>query len=446
MHVALVAPESASHVETAASVGAALLRRGHRVTYFGFADVEAVPVARGLAFVPLAPREFPRGTVEARLAPIAASSGLPAALRTMGLFRELARVRLATLPRALEAAKIDLLVADQLSPEARTVAELRGIPFVNICSALPINRDVTVPPFFTSWPLDRTPFGIARNRAGYALFESLNAAIRTVVNEFRVSRGLAPQRGPGAGLSPLLQLGPIPEALDFPYEDLPGCFVHAGPLQDPTAPQAGEWDPAIRDGRPLVYASFGTVNNGLRALTQDVLDAFRGSPFQLLLSLGGGALRPAALRIPPGAIVRDRVPQRAVLGHASAFITHAGVNSSLEALRAGVPMVAIPLTNDQPGMAARLARSGAARTILPRHVSPARLAEAVVNVVRDGRFARAAEAMRDAIKAAPGADGAATMIESRSRVRGYPRTRPGSSTSSRSPSTARAMSIPSIRK
>jgi len=39
----------------------------------------------------------------------------------------------------------------------------------------------------------------------------------------------------------------------------------------------------------------------------------------------------------------------------SVCITHAGLNTVLEALAQGVPQVAIPVTNDQPGVAARIA-------------------------------------------------------------------------------------------
>src|SRR6266853_6737775 len=44
-----------------------------------------------------------------------------------------------------------------------------------------------------------------------------------------------------------------------------------------------------------------------------------------------------------------------LLKRAALCITHAGLNTSLESLAQGVPMVAIPVTNDQPGVAARIA-------------------------------------------------------------------------------------------
>jgi zeaxanthin glucosyltransferase len=39
-------------------------------------------------------------------------------------------------------------------------------------------------------------------------------------------------------------------------------------------------------------------------------------------------------------------------------VTHAGLNTTLESLAQGVPLVAIPITNDQPGVAARILASG----------------------------------------------------------------------------------------
>ncbi len=63
------------------------------------------------------------------------------------------------------------------------------------------------------------------------------------------------------------------------------------------------------------------------------------------------------------------VPQLAVLGHASAFVTHAGMGGSSEGLWQGVPMVAVPQAVDQFGNAARLAER-AWRTTCPPTRSP----------------------------------------------------------------------------
>src|SRR5207245_2231712 len=59
--------------------------------------------------------------------------------------------------------------------------------------------------------------------------------------------------------------------------------------------------------------------------------------------------------VPKNTIVVNHAPQLELLQKASVCITHAGFNTVLEALAQGVPQVAIPITNDQPGVAARIA-------------------------------------------------------------------------------------------
>ena len=57
-------------------------------------------------------------------------------------------------------------------------------------------------------------------------------------------------------------------------------------------------------------------------------------------------------------IVVQRAPQLELLKRATLCVTHAGLNTTLEALAQGVRLVAIPITNDQPGVAARILASG----------------------------------------------------------------------------------------
>ena len=58
--------------------------------------------------------------------------------------------------------------------------------------------------------------------------------------------------------------------------------------------------------------------------------------------------------LPGNPLVVGYAPQLELLSRATLTITHAGLNTALESLSAGVPMVAIPVGNDQPGVSARL--------------------------------------------------------------------------------------------
>ena len=52
-------------------------------------------------------------------------------------------------------------------------------------------------------------------------------------------------------------------------------------------------------------------------------------------------------------------PQQQLISRSVLTITHAGMNAVLGALSSGVPLVAIPITNEQPGIASCIAYTGA---------------------------------------------------------------------------------------
>jgi hypothetical protein len=70
-------------------------------------------------------------------------------------------------------------------------------------------------------------------------------------------------------------------------------------------------------------------------------------------------------------------PQIEILKRSSLCITHAGLNTVLESLSSGVPMVALPITNDQPGVAARIADKKVGVVISPDQASPGNFVAAI---------------------------------------------------------------------
>jgi zeaxanthin glucosyltransferase len=76
---------------------------------------------------------------------------------------------------------------------------------------------------------------------------------------------------------------------------------------------------------------------------------------QLVFSLGEHVDPKEIGPLPKSAITVKYAPQLELLKRTAVCITHAGLNTVLEALAQGVPQVAIPVTNDQPGVAARIA-------------------------------------------------------------------------------------------
>jgi UDP:flavonoid glycosyltransferase YjiC (YdhE family) len=62
--------------------------------------------------------------------------------------------------------------------------------------------------------------------------------------------------------------------------------------------------------------------------------------------------------IPSNVIVVDKAPQLELLKSCVLCITHAGLNTALESLAEGVPMMAIPIGYNQFGVAIRIAYHG----------------------------------------------------------------------------------------
>jgi len=119
--------------------------------------------------------------------------------------------------------------------------------------------------------------------------------------------------------------------------------------------------------RERIYVCVGTIvwryyEVAARGLLESVREAVESLPdVTAIVSLG---------RAKPGAWVRrldhprlrveSFVDQWNVLGHASVFITHQGLNSTHEAIYRGVPMIAYPFFADQPMLARRCQELGLA--------------------------------------------------------------------------------------
>lgn len=167
------------------------------------------------------------------------------------------------------------------------------------------------------------------------------------------------------------------------------------------------------DGRPLIYASMGTLQNGLDWIFRIILEACAGLDAQLIVSLGGGALTASELDIPSNAIVVPYAPQPQVLERAALCITHGGLNTTLESLMNGVPMVAIPITNDQPAVAARIRYTQTGEVILLEDLTVDRLRDLVKKVLTESSYRDRSQALQRAILAERPLIHACEIIESK---------------------------------
>jgi MGT family glycosyltransferase len=165
------------------------------------------------------------------------------------------------------------------------------------------------------------------------------------------------------------------------------------------------------DGRPIVYASLGTLQNSREPLFRCFAEACQGLEVQLVLSHGGGLSAEQAAGLPGTPVVVSYAPQLELLEKSALTITHAGLNTVLDSLSQGVPVVAVPLTYEQPAIAQRVVRTGAGRSISASRLNPRRLTDVVSDVLQRATYRQAANRIKDAIRRAGGVARAADIVE-----------------------------------
>ena len=410
-HFGLVCPPMSSHLKTMYSLGKELQKRGHRVTLFGVLDTEASTVAAGIEFHPIGKSEYPIGAIEQLFTQQGKLVGFAALMYCIKWLKELADMFLREAPAAIKATGVEALVVDQVSPEGGTAADFLELPFATVCSGLLLNRDPNVPPYNTTWSCSSNWLAQLRNRISQGFFDFIERSIWEVLFEYRRQWKLPVYSNYDAYYSQLAQLSQQPAEFEFPRPKLPKWFHFTGPYHSPLASKPISFPYQELTGQPLIYASLGTVMGQQMGLFRDIATACDGLDAQLVITMGGVATPEALQNLPGSPLVVKYAPQLELLQKTTLTITHAGLNTTLECLSNGIPMVAIPMVNDQPGIAARIAWTGSGEVVpLPRLTVP-KLRNAIERTLAQDSYKQNAMRLQTAIAQAGGVSRAADIVE-----------------------------------
>lgn len=308
----------------------------------------------------------------------------------------------------------DALVHDPAVAAGWVISEEDGLPNATVNVTVLGIEGRNVPPFgLGGLPADG-PVGRVRNKAMYAFVDNV---VFGKVN--RRYRRLAAEHGwpvqpfrPQAGR--YLYLQPSVESFEFPRPDLPANVHFIGPLL-PVGPDGferpGWWadlEGARDRGTPVILVTQGTVATDPTELIEPTLRALQ---FEDVLVIAAGA-DPAALgQRPDNARVEPFVPFTEVMPLVDAYVTNGGYGGITIALAAGVPVVSSGTTEDKADVGQRVAYSGVGLNLKTARPTPAKVREAVMQVLDDPRFRRRAGEIRTDFARHDGPTEAAELLE-----------------------------------
>ena len=371
----------AGHVHRMLPDAEALVERGHDVAWVAHSALVGHLLPSGQPVFDL-PSEPARAAVQAhRASALAAPFGPSVAIAAMDeVALPLARSTLGDIDRAVDVFAPHCLVSDVAAVAGGLVARRRGL----------------------RWASSAQPATLAQRE----LYETevIREFARSRLDPLQAEAGLDPVDWPN--WSPyLILVNAVPELVGDVR--LPRTVRLVGATFDrPRPPVAFPWH--LLDDRPTVFVSLGTVAEHLgRRFLDAVARALADEPLQAVV-----ATAPELLPDPPANfLVRPFVPQIDLLRRVDAVVSHGGMNTVVEALAHGRPLVVAPIAYDQPFNASRVAAIGAGIRVRFARPRVEEVRHGVQRVLAEPSYREHATRVGAALRAAGGAAAAADALE-----------------------------------
>ncbi|MCD1261638.1 glycosyl transferase family 1 [Paenibacillus athensensis] len=287
--------------------------------------------------------------------------------------------------------RFDYLIHDSMFGCGRLLAQMLKLPAICSCTSFAQTRD-----------------SFEREMASF--FDSVPAEVAGPIQEQfeRLAAGIQERYQVQVGSPYEVFCNPAPLTLVYTTrafqpegESFDASYRFVGPSIAPRfAAERLELD-AVK-GKSLLYISLGTVFNQAVDFYKLCFEALGDTEHTVVMAVGSRTPVSDLGVIPANFIVRPYVPQTELLPHVRLFVTHGGMNSVHEALYAGVPLVVVPQSADQPVIARQVARLGAGVALDMSDLSVTRLREAVDRVAGSAAFRDAAAAIGASFREAGG--------------------------------------------
>lgn len=411
--IGIIAPPTIGHINPFISIAKELKARGHHPVFFNVVELKEKILAEGLEFYALGEKVIPKDAMNALHHDLAKLDGIDAMVSWQKINAKLVHVMLWALPKAIKECEIDFLLVDQSDASGGSVAEYLKIPFITIAIGNNLQWEKNVPPVFFNWAYGSTPAHFKRNEEGILIVQKAFLQITDLVNAYRKRWGLIEYKETKDifPVSSIAQIAQIPTFLDFERKEVSEKFYNVGMLRDGSDKEI-PFPYEKLNGKPIIFASLGTVVNNRSIVFHEIAAACQHLDFQLIISCGSKSVPPDMKNLPGNPLVVAFAPQMELMKKAKLCITHAGLNTVLDALYNGVPLIAIPVSFDQPGTAARIKWHKVGDVVSLHDVFVnGYLKERVEAILNEPQYYHNAQLFREKLKSMNGLDTACDIIE-----------------------------------
>ncbi|MBI5930881.1 MAG: glycosyltransferase [Chloroflexi bacterium] len=403
---------ASGHVNPMIAIAQALQREGHQIQIA--TDVSYHPQLQRAGLTPLI-MPYPEGAIAQALEYLRRPAGWLSQVKRHPpqsyFFMHLAEL-VAALVKHIETFQPDILLTDLNLYAGPIAAEVCRLPYASYCAIVNTLVSPDAPPY--GMGIDWYPENDVRRWLWpfYGLgMKAVLARYDRIVNRVRKHYGLPLVHGAMLAHSPYLALIPTTDVYEYPRRAVPPQMMYIGPV---TTSERGEvhddFDWAwLDDGRPTVYVSMGTIVDG-KDIFRNALEAARAADWKMVMAIGWEGDVQKYADAPPNVLVRNFVPQLALLGKVQAVVSHGGNNTVTETLLRGLPLIVIPNSADQPESAGRVKASGAGIRMRPREATPRRLRHAIEAILNEPSYRAAAHRIQASYQGCDGPLTAARLV------------------------------------
>lgn len=289
----------------------------------------------------------------------------------------------------MERLKPDCIVADSMAVWGKAVAMKLGIPFVSSTTTFAFNR-----------------------HSAKIMKQSFGDLLKLLLSTPKIAKQIKrlQQKGyPIKSVLDIIQNDEHTHTIVYTSAEFQPCCETFSDKYAFVGPSIRPASKTVEKSRSkLVYISMGTVNNDMLPLYQNFLTALSNTGYQVIMSVGSMVSVDSFGALPEHISVFPQVDQIAVLQQADLFVSHCGMNSVNESLYFGVPLLMLPQTPEQSGVAQRVAQLGAG--ILLKKADVTSIVQGVKTLFSDSSFRENAHKISVSFRECSGAKGAADKI------------------------------------